>query len=217
MKKFTFILLCVTAFTASALADIPGPNKRPGPTPQSTVSITNTPQPAPSVGPSPERVHEAQMAVSLSNWSEGPTTLVLTRAMVDKINAAAKDKGIETAGTVGGASPFASTQTIAGGIFLSLAFVFGGVWLARSKGNVPKPALGILLLAVVGMGTTLVIGNVPPPKRIALTSAIINEGVIRNYVAAGKVKIMIVDYENEDDVTLVIPRKTEGSPGGTEE
>jgi hypothetical protein len=216
MKKFTFILLCVAAFTASAPADVPGPNKRPRPTPQSTVSITNTPQPAPSVGPSPERVHEAQMAVSLSNWSDEPT-LVLTRAMVDKINAAAKDKGIETAGTTAGARPFASTQTIVGGIFLSLAFVFGGVWLARSKGNVSKPALGILLLAVVGMGTTLVIGNVPPPKRIALTSAIINEGVIRNYVAAGKVKIMIVDYENKDDVTLIIPRKAEGSTGGAEE
>jgi hypothetical protein len=137
--------------------------------------------------------------------------------MIDKINAAAKDKGIETAGTAGVASPIASTQTIAGGKFLTLAFVFGGVWLARSKGNVPKPALGILLLAIVGIATTLVIGNVPPPKRIGLTSAIINESVMRNYVAAGKVKIMIVDYENKDDVTLVIPRKAEGSTGGVEE
>jgi len=217
MKNIFFVSLCVAAFAASAFADVPGPNKRPRPTPQSTVSITNTPQPAPSVGPTPERVHEAQMAVSLSNWSEGATTLVLTRAMVDKINAAARDKGIETAGTTAGAGPLASTQTIAGGIFLSLAFVFGGVWLARSKGNVSKPALGILLLAVVGMGTTLVIGNVPPPKRIALTSAIINEGVMRNYVAAGKVKIMIVDYENKDDVMLVIPRKAEGGTGEAEE
>jgi|GEM_PF-757785 len=216
MKRFFFAAICLTAFAAVGFADVPGPGKKPRPTPQSTVSITNTPQPAPSIGPSPERVHEAQMAVSLSNWSDEPT-LVLTKAMIDKINAAARDKGIETAGTTAGASPFASTQTVAGGIFLSLAFVFGGVWLARSKGNVPKPALGILLLAVVGMGTTLVIGNVPPPKRIALSSAIINEGVMRNYVAAGKVKIMIVDYENKDDVTLVIPRKAEGVTGEAEE
>jgi hypothetical protein len=216
MKRIFFVSLFIAAFAASGFADVPGPGKKPRPTPLSTVSISNTPQPAPSVGPNPERVHEAQMAVSLSNWSEEPT-LVLTKAMIDKINAAAKDKGIETAGTTVGASPFASTQTIAGGVFLSLAFVFGGVWLARSKGNVSKPALGILLLAVVGMGTTLVIGNVPPPKRIALSSAIINESVMRNYVAAGKVKIMIVDYENKDDVTLVIPRKTEGGTGGAEE
>lgn len=206
MKRIFFAILCTAVLCVYAFADIPGPNKKPRPTPQSTVITTKTPDPAPAPGPSPERVHEAQMTVSLSNWSEQPT-LVITKDMVDKINAAARDKGMVTAGTAGGASPLAPTQTIVGGIFLSLAFVFGGVWLARSKGKVSKPALGILLLAVVGMATTLVTGNVPPPKRIGLTSAIINESVMRNYMAAGKVKIMVVDYNTKDDISLVIPKK----------
>jgi hypothetical protein len=215
MKKISFVLLCMAAFAGSTLADVPSPNKKPKPTPQSTVTNTKTPDPTPAPGPKPEKVHEAQMTVSLSNWSDGPT-LVITKAMVEKINAAARDKGMETAATTGGISSFASTQTIAGGILLSLAFVFGGVWLARSRGNVSKPAMGVLLMAVVGMGTMLVTGNVPPPKRITLSSNIFNEQTLKNFVAAGKVKIMIVDYDTKDEISLIIPRQTAGT-GDTEE
>lgn len=205
MKKIFLILLCMAAFAISGFADIPGPNKRPRPTPPSVVVNTKTPDPTPAPGPKPEVVREAQMTISLSSWSEQPT-LVITKAMVDKINAAARDKGIETAGTVssGGTLP---TQTIVGGFLLSLAFVFGGVWLVRSKGQVSKPALGVMLLAILGATATLVIGNVPPPKRVALSSNIINSEVLKNYIAAGKVKIMIVDYETKDDISLVIPRQ----------
>ena len=214
MKKTFFVSLCMAAFVISAFADIPGPNKRPRPTPQSTVITTKTPEPTPAPGPKPEVVREAQMTIALSSWSEQPT-LVITKAMVDKINAAARDKGIETAGTTGGSGTF-STQTIVGGLLLSLAFVFGGVWLARSKGQVSKPALGVMLAAIFGATATLVIGNVPPPKRMALSSGIFNEQVMKSQIAAGKVKIMIVDYETKDDISLVIPRQPPGS-GGTEE
>jgi hypothetical protein len=198
MKKLAGIFILLLLAATAAFADVKPP----------------LPKPSPSAAPvSPEQIG---ISVSVSRW-EKEGTLVLTKAGVEKINAAAKAKGMNITTVAGETAPGFPTQTIIGGMFLSLAFVFGGVWLARSKGQVSKPALGAVLLAVVGMGTTLVIGNVPPPKRVALTSSIFNEGVMRNYVAAGKVKIMIVNYENTEDVMLIIPRNAEGATGETEE
>jgi hypothetical protein len=209
MKKAYLILLILTAFSIDALADIPSPNKKPRPTPQSTVSTSKT-EPTPVAGPTGTIVNpdEATMTISVSRW-DNEATLVITKPMIEKINAAAKAQRGET-GAIGNSI---STQTLVGGIFLSLAFVFGGVWLARSKGQISKPAIGILLLSVVGVGTTLVIGNVPPPKRVPLASAVDGDK-LGNFIAAGKVKIKIVDWETRDDISLVLPKKQEG--GGEE-
>lgn len=197
MKKIIGIFFVLSIIVTTAFADIKPPIR---------------PAPTSTIAPLASATNEAQMAISVSRWSEEPT-LVLTKKMIEKINAAAKANG-QTALITGETAPRSfSAQTIVGGIFLSLAFVFGGVWLARSKGPVPKPALGILLLAIVGIGATLVIGNVPPPKRIALSSAIINEKVLGNFIASGKVKIMIVDYETKDDISLVLPKRAEGIGG----
>lgn len=197
MRKIigAFVILSITA--TIAFADIKPPIR---PAPTSTVAPAAT---------------EAQMAISVSRF-EPEATLVIHKSMIDKINAALKAKGEEKLITSGGAG-IASTQTIVGGLFLSLALVFGGVWLARAKGQVSKPALGIVVFAIFGMGATLVIGNVPPPKRIPLTSAIIDDKVLGRYVASGKVKILIPHYESEkDDILLVLPKRAEGG-GGEEE
>lgn len=193
MKKLAGIFILLSLAATAAFADVKPP----------------LPKPSPSVAPvSPEQVG---VSVSVSRW-EKEGTLVLTKAAIEKINAAAKAKSGDIATVAGDTAPRFSVQTIVGGIFLSLAFVFGGVWLARSKGQVSKPALGVVLLAIVGMGATLVIGNVPPPKRIALDSGIIDAGKMNGSVAAGKMKLLIVDYQSKDDVMLVLPRK-EGAGG----
>jgi hypothetical protein len=191
MKKLAgvFILLLIAA--TAAFADV------------------KPPLPKPSAAPvAPEQVG---VSISVSRW-EKEGTLVLTKAAIDKINAAAKARGGDITTITGETASGFSTQTIAGGLFLSLAFVFGGVWLARAKGQVSKPALGAVLLAVVGMGVTLVTGNVPPPKRVVLDSGIIDAGKMNGSVAAGKMKLLIVDYQSNDDVMLVLPRK-EGAGG----
>ena len=197
MKNITGILLILLIFTLAAFADIKPPIR---PAPTSTVAPAAT---------------EAKMAISVSGF-ETEATLVIHKSMVEKINAALKAKGEDKLITSAGAG-IASTQTIVGGLFLSLALVFGGVWLARAKGPISKPALGIVVFAIFGMGATLVIGNVPPPKRIPLTSAIIDDKVLGRYVAAGKVKILIPHYESEkDDILLVLPRRVEGGSGEEE-
>lgn len=193
MKKLAGIFILLSLAATAAFADVKPPLPKP------------TPSAAPPV--SPEQVG---VTVSVSRW-EKEGTLVLTKAAIEKINAAAKAKGGDIATVAGDTGSGFSTQTMVGGLFLSPAFVFGGVWLARSKGQVSKPALGMVLLAVVGMGTTLVIGNVPPPKRVALDSGIINAEKLKGSVAAGKMKLLIVDYQSKDDVMLVLPNRDAGA------
>lgn len=195
MKKLAGIFILLSLAATAAFADIKPP----------------LPKPSPSAVPvAPEQVG---VTISVSRW-EKEGTLVLTKAAIEKINAAMKAKGGDIPTIAGEPAPGFSTQTIVGGLFLSLAFVFGGVWLARSKGQVSKPALGMVLLAVIGMGVTLVTGNVPPPKRIVLDSGIINADKMNGSVAAGKMKLLIVDYQSKDDVMLVLPRKE--AAGGEE-
>lgn len=196
MKNIIGTILMLSIFAVAAFADIKPPIKPP-----------------PSATPAAAAANEARMAISVSRY-EDQATLVITKSMIDKINAALKAKGEKAliGGGEGAAVNMASTQTIVGGLFLSLALVFGGVWLARSKGQVSKPAVGIVAFAIVGMGANLVIGNVPPPKRVPLSDAV-NEK-LQGFVAAGKVKIMLVDYQTQDDISLILPKKA--VTGGTD-
>lgn len=191
MKRFGNILVFIFGIAATSFADIKPPVK-----------------PAPTAA----RADATQVGVSISvsRW-EKDGTLVITKSGLEKLNAAAKAKWGGAGIAEAEISPRFSTQTIVGGMFLSLAFVFGGVWLARSKGQVSKPALGVMVLSMVGMGATLVIGNVPPPKRIALDSGIIEAGKLNNSIAAGKMKLLLVDYESKEDVMMVLGNKEAGS------
>lgn len=56
----------------------------------------------------------------------------------------------------------ASTQTVIGGMFLTMAFVFGGVWLARSKPS--KTVIGLFLVGFFATGGVLVFANIAPPR-----------------------------------------------------
>ena len=197
MKKLAGIFILLSLAATAAFADV------------------KPPLPKPSASAAPVSPEQVGVSISVSRW-EKEGTLVLTKAAIEKINAAAKAKGGDITTVTGETASGVSTQTIVGGLFLSLAFVFGGVWLARSKGPVSKPALGMVLLAVVGMGVTLVTGNVPPPKRVALDSGIIDADKLKGSVAAGKMKLLIVDYQSKDDVMLVLPNRDAGA-GGAEE
>ena len=195
MKNTLGTTIIFLAVAASAFADI-----RP-PVPVGTAT------PAPAATPAPEM--EAYVGIQVSrNYKEG--TIIIGKEMIEQINAATMPKTAH-ASLLGGFS----MQTIVGGLFLSLAFVFGGVWLARSREPIPTPAIGILLLALLGLGTTIVIGNVAPPKRIGLTADIMSEKMEGRVKASGKMKLILANYSTGDDVTIIIPGRAGG--GGEDE
>jgi hypothetical protein len=101
-----------------------------------------------------------------------------------------------------------STQTVMSGIFLSLAFVFGGVWFARG-GRGPKKSsivIGAALIALLAGVTTVSFANMPPPPRFnKINSEILSEEVKGYGRASGAIKIEVVD-DSLDTIILVLPK-----------
>lgn len=99
-------------------------------------------------------------------------------------------------------------QTVMAGIFLSLAFAFGGVWLVRTRkqtDRLTRVALGVAVLALCSATASIAYANAgPPPVARALTSQILIEQA-QWYGVYGQVKIEIA--EEGDQITLVLPAK----------
>lgn len=103
---------------------------------------------------------------------------------------------------------FSKTQTVVSGLFLSLAFVFGGVWLARSRG---KSGTKTSKALVVGAGlfltaamTTIVFGNVgPPPETRNISGKLFSNSVHAYKQASGRIKLEISD--EIDEIELIVP------------
>jgi hypothetical protein len=101
---------------------------------------------------------------------------------------------------------FSRRQTIVSGFFLSLAFVFGGVWLSRSGKAATKPGK-ILAAATVlflsGAFAMIAFGNAgPPPEARSITGKMFTDAVHMYGFGSGKIKL-----ETSDDrlVTLIVP------------
>lgn len=103
---------------------------------------------------------------------------------------------------------FSRTQTIIGGMFLSLAFVFGGVWFSRNR-KVNKTIVAGTVLFLVISATTLVFANAGPPSALrTISSKLFDKNVFGYWKRAdGNIKIQ-VSAEN-DGVELIIPDKEE--------
>lgn len=109
------------------------------------------------------------------------------------------------------ASVFSRTQTIVGGMFLSLAFVFGGVLFRRAKTGektVKTIAAGAILLAFASTAT-FVFANVGPPTQLRSISGKLFDKKIFGYWkrADGAVRIEVV--EGDGRVELIVPDKEE--------
>lgn len=105
------------------------------------------------------------------------------------------------------ANGFTKTQTIVSGMFLSLAFVFGGVWFARSRKIDTKTGKVLIIGSVLFLSSavaTIVYANAgPPPEARVLTNRFFSKEVNIYKWGSGKVKM-----ETSDEVkspTLIVP------------
>jgi hypothetical protein len=118
------------------------------------------------------------------------------------------DHQYETASTVA-AGTLPRTQTIVSGMFLSLAFVFGGLWFVRSGKAATKTGKGVVVLAVsLGIASsTLLFANIAPPVILrSITGKIFSVQMQRSRVAWGEIKLELSD---SDQVELIIPNPKE--------
>ncbi|MEQ1605914.1 MAG: hypothetical protein ABL999_13705 [Pyrinomonadaceae bacterium] len=188
MKKIMFFAAIALLTTSAVFADIARPDK--------------TPQPKPGVSTTIEikmdkSAKEAKLLIPKSQIKQ-------LRAELDALD----DDNGNTAAATGG---FTRLQTIVSGAFLSLAFVFGGMWFVRSGRSSTKGGKALAIAAIlggVGAATTVVFANAgPPPAARNITSKLFDQKVFFPYgFAYGKIKIETTDGTQ---VKLIVPDVSE--------
>jgi hypothetical protein len=133
--------------------------------------------------------------------------LVIPRQVWQQMKAGLDGEDSQTAALTGSRFNLGGTQTVVSGVFLSLAFAFGGVWLMRSRKQAVRfgpAALCIIALALCGTFAGAAYANAgPPPVARSLTSKIlIND--LQWWGAYGQVKIEVSG--DADRVTLILPK-----------
>lgn len=192
MKKILSLCLLATMFSIAAFADIRLPDT-----------------PAPTPAPKQKKALEATLSIQLDkNASEA--RLIIPKSQLRQLRAELEnlDDDSENAAAVG----VTKTQTIVSGLFLSLAFVFGGVWFARSRkssGKINKTIAAGAVLFLVGTAATFVFGNAGPPTALrTISGRLFNKQTFAGWNSAyGRVK---VETSGEKDVIeLIVPASEE--------
>jgi len=183
MKRIAALLTLLGLFAAAAMADIARPDNKP----KRDISVDTSLRIRLD-----KDAKEARLIVPKSKLKE-------LRAAVDE----ADDAAPQTA-SIGGVS---RVQTIAGGFFLSMAMIFGGVWLIRSKkaGNESgKVMIGLAVTAAFCSGSMLVWANAGPPAEArSITGKMFSQAVHIYKFGYGKIKLETTD--DDGDVQLIVP------------
>ena len=168
----------------------------------SLVALADVRIPTPKATPKGKLV---KMVVALDDDVNEPT-LVIKKSAVKTLRAAldeaeAGDDNLAQAETSSEKLP---VKTIFAGIFLTLSFIFGGVWLARSKPS--KTVIGLFLFGLFATTTVFVFADVAPPKILGITKRILSQDLQEQGFVEGKVRLKIVS-DIRTDFGLLIPEK----------
>lgn len=195
MRKFVILLGIITLFAVNAAADIPMPKKKDSAENRLPINI---------------RVSNNAREATLNIPRSAVKTL---RAQLDEADG--DDNPTTAVASLNENSNFSRMQTVASGLFLSLAVVFAGVWLARgknsgkgfSKSKKTVAAVCLLVLSSIAAGTA-VFANAPPPPIQGINGDLFSNKM-RNYWsgADGTVRVIIYDDKNSGGkIYLEVPR-----------
>ena len=186
MKRIFGLFALVAVLSLTAFADVRPPN---------------TPKPTPA---KEKKSIDADFRVSIRKDAKEARLLIpkdqlkALRAQLDGL-----DDGSDAS-----LSSFSRAQTVIGGLFLSLAAVFGGVWFSRARsgggGFKPnKPVVAGTVLLFVGAFAVASYANMGPPMEArSITGKIFTPAVHMYKQAWGKVKVETTDG---DEIELVVP------------
>jgi hypothetical protein len=143
MSRLALIVLAVASVAPVALADVTWPRPRPHRKQKTRDS--------------------ARMVISNDDFTQ-EALLQIPRSMLKQIVAELGSEGESdlAAATAGSGSP--GLRTTMAGVFLSLSFAFGGIWLVRSRGRGRKTAAAAMpgAVAVVGITATTALADIAP-------------------------------------------------------
>lgn len=188
MKKL--LSLCVfTAFLSIAIfADVRVVTPTPSPKPKSSKSI------------------DSNLTIKIQKDAK-EAKLIIPKSQLKKLRAELEELDNESDTTA--SASFSKTQTIVSGMFMSLAFVFGGVWFARSRKIDTKAGKTLIAGAVlfcIGSLATITFGNAgPPPELRQITSKLFDKKVTNGWNwASGKIKLETAT-DDSTSIQLIVP------------
>jgi hypothetical protein len=187
MRRITLVLLLIAAASVVIVADVPRPTQAPKQNPSIDTNLHISLK---------SDAKEARLIIPKDSLKQ-------LRAQLDQI-----DQGgdVTAAASITSASS-SRIQTIVGGLFLSAAIVFGGIWFARNGRSAPKSSAALVIFAVVaalGSAATFVYGNAgPPPEARSVTGKMFSDYVHIYKFGYGPIKLELAD--GDGDVTLIVP------------
>jgi hypothetical protein len=194
MYKTLFVIVLVLTFAIAAFADIARPDRSPKPVKK------------------PETV-STYLSIRLDRDAK-EARLIIPRSQLQSLRAEldALDEGA-TAGTEasGGIS---ATQTIVSGMFISLAFIFAGIWFVRSGKLSTKTAAVAGIFFAAGLAT-IAYGNAGPPSEArSITGKIFAPAMHLYKFGGGPIKLELSDREGT--LELIVPDPQEPKKAGEE-
>jgi hypothetical protein len=135
--------------------------------------------------------------------------LLIPRSQLKQLKAELEQMDDESDNTAAVTHDFSRTQTIVSGMFLSLAFVFGGIWFVRSgKASTAtgKTLIILTVLAGVSSAATLVYANAGPPAEArSITSKMFSQSVHIYRYGYGRIKMEMTPDSQGEGVVLIVP------------
>ncbi|HQY68176.1 MAG TPA: hypothetical protein PLD38_12925 [Pyrinomonadaceae bacterium] len=174
----------------------------------STIAFGDIARPQPSKTPKQKASIDSTLSIRLSSDAK-EAKLVIPKSQLRQLRAELErlDDGSDDTAVLETTSGVTRTQTIVSGAFLSLALVFGGMWLVRSGKSATKMGKTLVILTVIagiGSAATLVYANAgPPPETRSITGKIFSQTVQSWKWGSGKIK---VETKSEgDSIDLIVP------------
>ena len=197
MKRIVCLTLLILLGTHLAFSDIAGP--------PANVVPENTPK---------AKSLDAKLHITMrSNVSVA--TLSVPKAQLKSLRAQLEEIDNQSDDTASSGS-LSRTQTIASGLLISLAMLFGGLWFARSGKSATKSGKTVAVLAAVGIASasTVVYANVgPPPGARSITGNLFDQKMFEPYgFVSGKIKV-VVDSDTTNVYSLEVPNPPAKSGG----
>ena len=194
MRKLVLALTMITAISANVLADIAKPT---------------TPKPKASI--------DTFLSIRLQSDAKD-ARLIIPKSQLMQLRAQLDQMGNpnDTAAAFTASEISSRLPTIVGGLFLTLAIVFAGLWFARSKRLSPTMNSSVILLAAImaaGSAATFVYGNAgPPPEARSITGKMFTQGVHMYGFGSGQIKLETSDDPNQRLELIVPDPKTTPTP-----
>lgn len=186
MKRIFSLFALVAVFSIVAFADVRPPN---------------TPKPTPA--PKEKKSIDTDLRISIRSDAK-EARLLIPKDQIKQLRA--QLDGLDDSSTTAAFLSLSRAQTIIGGAFLSLAFVFGGVWFSRARGGNFKPNKVVVAGAVLffaGAFTVASFANAgPPPEARSITGKMFTPDVHMYKTGWGKIKL---ETSDDNEIELIVP------------